>query len=149
MIQHCVFLRFKAAVQEAEKQAIYAAIADLKDVVPGMLEVKAGANVSPEGLTGGYNDGFIVTFEDEMVRDYYLKHPSMWKSVSGSSAPPMAALPASWCSISLIEPGWKRKEARFPEPLQHLNRLTALRRQVARSSWRRTKPWPGRGFPRH
>lgn len=62
MIQHCVFLRFKAAVQEAEKQAIYAAIADLKDVVPGMIEVKSGSNVSPEGLSGGYNDGFIVTF---------------------------------------------------------------------------------------
>jgi hypothetical protein len=75
MIQHCVFLRFKAAVQEAEKQAIYAAIAELKDVVPGMLEVKSGPNVSPEGLSGGYNDGFIVTFEDELVRDYYLKHP--------------------------------------------------------------------------
>ena len=74
MIQHCVFLRFKAAVQETEKQAIYAAIAALSDVVPGMLEVKAGPNVSPEGLSGGYNDGFIVTFEDEMVRDYYLKH---------------------------------------------------------------------------
>jgi hypothetical protein len=28
-----------------------------------------------EGLSGGYDDGFIVTFEDEMVRDYYLKHP--------------------------------------------------------------------------
>ncbi|MFN3506113.1 MAG: Dabb family protein [Allorhizobium sp.] len=75
MIQHCVFLRFKAAVQEVEKQAIYAAISELKDVVPGMLEVKAGSNVSPEGLSGGYDDGFIVTFEDEMVRDYYLKHP--------------------------------------------------------------------------
>ncbi|THV23123.1 Dabb family protein [Peteryoungia ipomoeae] len=75
MIKHCVFLRFKAAVQEAEKNAIYAAIAELKDVVPGMLDIKSGPNVSPEGLSGGYNDGFIVTFEDEMVRDYYLKHP--------------------------------------------------------------------------
>ena len=76
MILHCVFLRFKAAVQEPEKKAIYAAIAQLKDVVPGMLDVKAGPNASPEGLSSGYNDGFIVTFEDAMVRDYYLKHPA-------------------------------------------------------------------------
>ncbi|PPJ47477.1 stress responsive protein [Rhizobium sp. KAs_5_22] len=75
MIQHCVFLRFKAATQEAEKQAIYDSIAALKDVVPGMLDVKFGPNVSPEGLNGGYLDGFIITFEDAMVRDYYLKHP--------------------------------------------------------------------------
>lgn len=75
MILHCVFLRFKAAVQEAEKQAIYDGIAALKDVIPGMVDVKAGPNVSPEGLSGGYNDGFIVTFEDETVREFYLSHP--------------------------------------------------------------------------
>ncbi|NML74502.1 Dabb family protein [Rhizobium sp. S-51] len=75
MIQHCVFLRFKAAVQEAEKQSIYEAIVALREVVPGMGEVKYGPNISPEGLHGGYLDGFIVTFEDATVRDYYLKHP--------------------------------------------------------------------------
>ncbi|QLF69670.1 Dabb family protein [Peteryoungia desertarenae] len=75
MIQHCVFLRFKAAVQQAEKQAIYDGILALKDVVPGMLDVKFGPNVSPEGLSSGYDDGFIVTFENEIDRDYYLKHP--------------------------------------------------------------------------
>lgn len=75
MIRHCVFLRFKAAMQDAEKQAIYEAIAALKEVIPGMLDVTFGPNVSPEGLNGGYLDGFIVTFEDVVVRDYYLKHP--------------------------------------------------------------------------
>ncbi|NKN39412.1 Dabb family protein [Agrobacterium sp. a22-2] len=75
MIRHCVFLRFKAAMQDAEKQAIYEAIAALKEVVPGMVDVTFGPNVSPEGLNGGYLDGFIVTFEDAVVRDYYLKHP--------------------------------------------------------------------------
>ncbi|GEO84178.1 MULTISPECIES: Dabb family protein [Alphaproteobacteria] len=75
MIQHCVFLRFKASTQETEKLAIYQGIAALKNIIPGMLEVKYGPNVSPEGLHGGYLDGFIITFEDTMVRDYYLKHP--------------------------------------------------------------------------
>ncbi|MCM2477782.1 Dabb family protein [Rhizobium sp. CG5] len=75
MIRHCVFLRFKAAMQDAEKQSIYEAIVALKEVVPGMVDVTFGPNVSPEGLNGGYLDGFIVTFEDAVVRDYYLKHP--------------------------------------------------------------------------
>lgn len=75
MISHCVFLRFKASVSEADKQALYQAIADLKLVVPGIVDVKAGPNVSPEGLNGGFVDGFIVTFEDTKARDAYLNHP--------------------------------------------------------------------------
>lgn len=75
MIQHNVFLRFKAAVTDTEKESIYAEIAALREDIPGLLEVRHGANVSPEGLSGGYNDGFVVTFEDTEVRDYYLSHP--------------------------------------------------------------------------
>ena len=75
MILHCVFLRFKSAVSQAERQSIYDAVVALKDVVPGMTDVKYGPNVSPEGLNGGFVDGFIATFEDQLVRDYYLKHP--------------------------------------------------------------------------
>ena len=75
MILHCVFLRFKAALQQADKQAIYDAIAALKNVIPGILDVKYGANVSSEGLNGGFLDGFIVTFESPEARDVYLGHP--------------------------------------------------------------------------
>ena len=75
MILHCVFLRFKSALQAADKQAIYDAIAQLKNVVPGIVEVKSGPNVSPEGLNGGFRDGFIVTFENAEARDAYLVHP--------------------------------------------------------------------------
>ena len=75
MILHCVFLRFKAALQHAEKQAIYDAIADLKNVIPGILDLKYGPNVSPEGLNGGFLDGFVVTFENPEARDAYLVHP--------------------------------------------------------------------------
>lgn len=75
MILHCVLLRFKAAVQAAEKQEIYDAIAALQAVVPGMVNVRSGPNVSPESLNGGFRDGFIVTFEDAEARDAYLVHP--------------------------------------------------------------------------
>ncbi|CAD7026316.1 stress responsive protein [Pseudorhizobium endolithicum] len=75
MILHCVFLRFKSAMQASEKQAIYDSIAALRNVVPGILEVKSGPNVSPEGLNGGFRDGFIVSFENAEARDAYLVHP--------------------------------------------------------------------------
>ncbi len=75
MILHCVFVRFKAAIQQAEKQSIYDAVVALKDVTPGILDVKFGQNVSPEGLNGGFLDGFVVTFESPEARDAYLVHP--------------------------------------------------------------------------
>jgi hypothetical protein len=75
MILHCVFVRFKAATQQTDKQAIYEAVAALKNVTPGILDVKYGPNVSPEGLNGGFLDGFAVTFESPEARDAYLVHP--------------------------------------------------------------------------
>lgn len=75
MILHCVFVRFKAALQAADKQAIYDAIVALKNVTPGILDVKYGPNTSPEGLNGGFLDGFIVSFESPEARDAYLAHP--------------------------------------------------------------------------
>jgi hypothetical protein len=75
MILHCVFLRFKAAVSAPEKQSIFEAVLALKQVIPGILDVKFGPNVSPEGLHGGFVDGFAVTFESPEARDAYLVHP--------------------------------------------------------------------------
>ena len=75
MIVHSVFLRFKSAVATAEKQAIYEAIADLQAKIAGIVSVTSGQNVSPEGLNGGFLDGFIVTFESVEARDAYLVDP--------------------------------------------------------------------------
>lgn len=75
MILHCVFLRFKAAVTAPEKQSIFEAVVALKQAIPGILDVKYGPNVSPEGLHGGFVDGFAVTFESPEARDAYLVHP--------------------------------------------------------------------------
>ena len=75
MILHCVFMRFKSAFQQADKQAIYDELAGLKGQLPGILDVKCGPNVSPEGLNGGFLDGFIVTFDSVEARDAYLPHP--------------------------------------------------------------------------
>lgn len=75
MISHCVFVRFKSAAASSEKQAIFESIAALKDVIPGIIDVKFGQNVSSEGLNGGFLDGFIVTLDSIEARDEYLAHP--------------------------------------------------------------------------
>lgn len=75
MILHCVFMRLKSAMTPDDKQALFDAIVALKQVIPGILDIKYGPNVSPEGLHGGFVDGFVVTFESPGARDTYLVHP--------------------------------------------------------------------------
>lgn len=75
MIRHCVLVRFRPDVPEAERTAIYQQLADLKTVVDGFVAISYGPNVSPEGLHQGFTDGFIIDFVDEAARDAYLIHP--------------------------------------------------------------------------
>lgn len=75
MILHCVFLRFKAVVTADEKQDIYDALGAMKQDIAGILDIKSGPNVSPEGLNGGFVDGFIISLADIESRDALLSHP--------------------------------------------------------------------------
>ncbi|WP_337266307.1 Dabb family protein [Oryzifoliimicrobium ureilyticus] len=75
MILHCVFLRFKSALSADEKKELLEAVSGLKAKIPGIVSVSYGPNVSPEGLHGGFVDGFTVTFESVEARDAYLPHP--------------------------------------------------------------------------
>ncbi|ENN89075.1 hypothetical protein RHSP_01543 [Rhizobium freirei PRF 81] len=75
MILHCVFLRLKSAMTQEEKRALFESVVALQKVIPGIVDVKYGPNVSPEGLHGGFVDGFAVTFESPEARDAYLVHP--------------------------------------------------------------------------
>lgn len=80
MIRHCVFIRFKTSVPDAERASILADITALKPLVPGYLTIDIGPNVSPEGLGKGYNGGFIIDFADAAARDSYLSHPEHEKA---------------------------------------------------------------------
>lgn len=56
-------------------------IRSLKSVVPGILAVHIGGNVSPEtGMDKGYSSGFIADFDGPMSRDAYLVHPDHQKA---------------------------------------------------------------------
>lgn len=81
MIRHCVFIKYRPDVPRGEKAAIAADIRALKDVVPGILAVHVGDNVSPEtGMDKGYAEGFIVDFDGPASRDAYLVHPDHQKA---------------------------------------------------------------------
>ncbi len=72
MIRHCVFLRFRSEIGDDEKHTIYRDLASLRDRIPGFGSMAAGVNSSPEGLSQGYDDGFVIEFADASARDAYL-----------------------------------------------------------------------------
>jgi hypothetical protein len=74
-IRHIVLVRFRSDLTEGEIEGAFAQLAALKDVVPGMVDCHAGANVSPEGLARGFTHAFTMDFADAAARDAYLPHP--------------------------------------------------------------------------
>jgi hypothetical protein len=76
MIRHVVLVRFAPTTPPAEREAVFAELAALRAVLPGMLGFAAGADVSPEGRARGYTHAFTVDFADAAARDAYLVHPA-------------------------------------------------------------------------
>ncbi|MFK0687881.1 Dabb family protein [Mesorhizobium sp. IMUNJ 23033] len=54
MIRHCVFVRFRSDVADAERAAIHADLEALRWAIDGMDVVKFSANVSPEPFARGF-----------------------------------------------------------------------------------------------
>ncbi|MBE7209629.1 MAG: Dabb family protein [Gluconacetobacter diazotrophicus] len=75
MIRHVVLVRFGAQADAAERDAVFAELAALRDAVPGVLSFAGGKNVSAEGRTAGFTHGFTMDFADPAARDAYLEHP--------------------------------------------------------------------------
>ena len=80
MIRHIVFVRIRPEVQRHEVEGLFAELAALKDVVPGLLSFASGPDSSPEGLARGYTHAFSVDFVDAAARDAYLPHPAHQKA---------------------------------------------------------------------
>lgn len=76
MIQHIVLVKFRPEIAAADKQSIWDELAALGDIVDGLLSASFGSNVSPEGFSRGYDDGFVMAFTDATARDNYLEHPA-------------------------------------------------------------------------
>ena len=54
MIRHCVFVRFRSDVADAERTAIHADLEALRWAIDGMDKVEFSANVSPEPFARGF-----------------------------------------------------------------------------------------------
>lgn len=73
MIRHFVLVRFRPEITDVDKQAIYDALRDLRGHLSGILDFRAGPNVSVEtDLIRGNHDAFYLDFADVAARDAYL-----------------------------------------------------------------------------
>ena len=72
VMYHLVLLSFKRADKADESLA---ALARLREEIPGMRSYTDGPYSSPEGLNRGFTHAFVMTFESAAARDNYLSHP--------------------------------------------------------------------------
>jgi hypothetical protein len=76
MIRHIVLIKFRDDVSEEHKLEIYGDLRALVGKIDGLLSAQFGPNVSPEGLSKGFRDGFVMDLRDAEARDRYLADPA-------------------------------------------------------------------------
>lgn len=74
-VHHMVFLKFKRDVSEDSVADVFAQLAQLQELIPGIEYFQGGPHSSPEGRNQGFNHAFLMTFRDVESRDQYLPHP--------------------------------------------------------------------------
>jgi len=74
-VQHMVLLKFKPTAAENVPTRFFAALLELKRIMPQMSYFAGGPYSSQEGLHQGYTHGFLMTFDNAAARDHYLTHP--------------------------------------------------------------------------
>lgn len=74
MFIHVFGFRWKERATDAEKQRAALEIRAFEGVIPGLVEVHAGENVSPRGQ--GYAFAGVMKFTDRAAFDAYATHPA-------------------------------------------------------------------------
>jgi hypothetical protein len=88
MIEHIVLLKLKSDTTAQQIQTLTDALLKMAGEIPGIEEISAGMNNSPEGKNGDFTYGFIVRFRDGAARDAYLPHP-VHRQVAGNYLRPI------------------------------------------------------------
>lgn len=74
MIRHIVLLKPKTEVSADEIATVLDRVRGLQKDIPGMVEVRAGENLSAN--TQGYTYGFVMHFVDAKHFQAYAPHPA-------------------------------------------------------------------------
>lgn len=71
-VDHLVLAKLKAEATQAQIDSLTEALLTMKKEVPGIIDIAAGVNNSPEGMDKGHNYAVYVRFKDIAARDAYL-----------------------------------------------------------------------------
>ncbi|WP_276834062.1 Dabb family protein [Chryseobacterium cucumeris] len=77
-IEHLVLFKFKPEITQDEKQEVINRFMELNNSLKDgkkYVKIEYGFQNSKEGLEGGFDIGFRVTFNSESDRDYYVGKP--------------------------------------------------------------------------
>ncbi|AGE16442.1 Dabb family protein [Serratia marcescens] len=81
LLKHVVLFKYKKTVTQAQRDAVTSRFLSLKRSMrpgadaPYILSIVEGVQNSGEGVDGGFEQGFIVTFKSEGDRNYYVGKP--------------------------------------------------------------------------
>jgi antibiotic biosynthesis monooxygenase (ABM) superfamily enzyme len=73
VIDHLVFLAANEDASPEDIEDLISSIRNLKETVPGVVDLSAGENFSPR--SGGYTHGIFVRFETREDLQGYMQHP--------------------------------------------------------------------------
>jgi len=74
MIEHVVLFKVTASATEEQKQRMVAELRDLKEKIPGIVDLSVGRNFSSRSQ--GFEIGLVVRFRDREALEAYLPHPA-------------------------------------------------------------------------
>ncbi|KAI1114822.1 stress responsive A/B barrel domain-containing protein [Nemania sp. NC0429] len=93
-VNHLVLFQFKADASAKEVEKIYQDMLSLKDNClhpttqnPYIKSLTGGKDNSPEGLQNGIQYAFVVEFESEADRDFYVKNDQAHKAFVANASP--------------------------------------------------------------
>jgi hypothetical protein len=72
---HVVLVSWREGAADEAERVVRPTVAAFGATIPHVLHVVEGPSTSPEGLEGGFDYGFVVTFASAEARDVYLDHP--------------------------------------------------------------------------
>ena len=75
-LRHMVCVRFQEGTDPEDIRQVEQAFAALPAKIPGIIGFEAGCNVSVEDKHKGFTHLWLLTFENEAARDFYLPHPA-------------------------------------------------------------------------
>ncbi len=75
-LRHVVLFAYVEGAGPAERAEVTRRFSSLPAIMPFHVGFERGVNNSPEGLSHGFDQCFMLSFKDEADRDAYLPHPA-------------------------------------------------------------------------